>query len=106
MDAAEDAIAAARIAAAKDEDDLDSEDESYLDNEEIAHRQNMVGRTPSSSLLARALISCPGRACLRLQRDQDLLYEEDVLRNPYNLKGWWRYIQVRPAAVHYAVDRC
>ena len=38
MDAAEDAIAAARIAAAKDEDDLDSEDESYLDNEEIAHR--------------------------------------------------------------------
>ena len=53
MDAAEDAIAAARIAAAKDEDDLDSEDESYLDNEEIAHRQNMVGRTPSSSLRRR-----------------------------------------------------
>jgi len=42
MDAAEDAIAAARIAAAKDEDYCDSEDEAYLDNEEIAHRQNMV----------------------------------------------------------------
>ena len=45
MDAAEDAIAAARIAAAKDADFDDSEDESYLDNEEIAHRQNMVSTT-------------------------------------------------------------
>jgi len=72
MDASESAVVAARIEAARDEDDLDSEDETYLDNEEIAHRQNM--------------------------KDQDLLYEEDVLRNPYSLKGWWRYIQAKKEA--------
>jgi len=72
MDAGSDAIVAAQIEVAKEDDGLDSEDETYLDNEEIAHRQNM--------------------------KDQDLLYEEDVLRNPYNLKGWWRYIQAKKEA--------
>jgi len=42
MSATEDALMRARIEAAKDQEDLDSEDESYLENEEIAHRQNMV----------------------------------------------------------------
>jgi pre-mRNA-splicing factor SYF1 len=27
--------------------------------------------------------------------DDDLLYEEELLRNPYALKMWWRYIQAR-----------
>jgi hypothetical protein len=72
MDAAENAVVVARIELEKEEEHLDSEDETYLDNEEIAHRQNM--------------------------KDQDLLYEEDVLRNPYNLKGWWRYIQAKKGA--------
>lgn len=27
--------------------------------------------------------------------DQDLLYEEELLRNPYSLKLWWRYIDAR-----------
>lgn len=27
--------------------------------------------------------------------DEDLLYEEELLRNPYSLKMWWRYIQAR-----------
>lgn len=30
--------------------------------------------------------------------DEDLLYEEELLRNPYNLKMWWRYIQARTDA--------
>jgi hypothetical protein len=30
--------------------------------------------------------------------DEDLLYEEELLRNPYNLKMWWRYIQARSDA--------
>ncbi|CAK9229215.1 unnamed protein product [Sphagnum troendelagicum] len=27
--------------------------------------------------------------------EEDLLYEEEILRNPYSLKLWWRYIQAR-----------
>ena len=46
MDAGSDAIVAAQIEVAKEDDGLDSEDETYLDNEEIAHRQNMVPRSP------------------------------------------------------------
>jgi hypothetical protein len=30
--------------------------------------------------------------------DDDLLYEEELLRNPYSLKMWWRYIQARTDA--------
>lgn len=30
--------------------------------------------------------------------EEDLLYEEEVLRNPYSLKMWWRYIQARSGA--------
>ena len=30
--------------------------------------------------------------------DQDLLYEEELLRNPYSLKMWWRYIHAKIAA--------
>jgi pre-mRNA-splicing factor SYF1 len=30
--------------------------------------------------------------------DDDLLYEEELLRNPYSLKMWWRYIQARSDA--------
>merc|ERR1712166_129669 len=28
-------------------------------------------------------------------REQDLLYEEDVLRNPYSMKSWYRYIEAK-----------
>ncbi len=27
--------------------------------------------------------------------DEDLLYEEELLRNPFSLKMWWRYLQAR-----------
>ncbi|BBN08894.1 pre-mRNA-splicing factor SYF1 [Marchantia polymorpha subsp. ruderalis] len=27
--------------------------------------------------------------------EEDLLYEEEILRNPYSLKLWWRYLQAR-----------
>lgn len=27
--------------------------------------------------------------------DEDLLYEEELLRNPYSLKMWWRYLEAR-----------
>jgi pre-mRNA-splicing factor SYF1 len=30
--------------------------------------------------------------------DQDLLYEEELLRNPYSLKMWWRYIHAKIGA--------
>lgn len=30
--------------------------------------------------------------------DDDMLYEEELLRNPYSLKMWWRYIQARTDA--------
>ncbi|GBG68652.1 hypothetical protein CBR_g3193 [Chara braunii] len=30
-----------------------------------------------------------------LPSEEDLLYEEEILRNPYTLKLWWRYIQAR-----------
>ena len=26
---------------------------------------------------------------------EDLLYEEELLRNPYSLKLWWRYLEAR-----------
>ena len=28
----------------------------------------------------------------------DLLYEEELLRNPYSLKMWWRYLEARRGA--------
>lgn len=31
--------------------------------------------------------------------DEDLLYEEELLRNPYSLKLWWRYLDARKDAV-------
>jgi pre-mRNA-splicing factor SYF1 len=33
-----------------------------------------------------------------MPRDEDLLFEEELLRNPYSLKMWWRYIQARTDA--------
>ncbi len=30
-----------------------------------------------------------------LPTDEDLLYEEELLRNPYSLKLWWRYLEAR-----------
>ena len=33
-----------------------------------------------------------------LQDDDDLPFEEDVLRNPYSLKAWWRYLEAKSAA--------
>ena len=30
--------------------------------------------------------------------DVDLLYEEDILRNAYSLKYWWRYMEAKKRA--------
>ena len=30
-----------------------------------------------------------------LPNDEDLLYEEELLRNPYSLRMWWRYLEAR-----------
>ncbi|KAK9820644.1 hypothetical protein WJX81_004366 [Elliptochloris bilobata] len=30
-----------------------------------------------------------------LPSDEDLLYEEELLRNPYSLRMWWRYLEAR-----------
>lgn len=34
----------------------------------------------------------------RLPEDEDLLYEEELLRNPFSLKMWWRYLEARKEA--------
>ena len=31
-------------------------------------------------------------------QDDDLLYEEELLRNPYSLRMWWRYLEARQKA--------
>ena len=33
-----------------------------------------------------------------LPSEEDLLYEEEILRNPFSLKLWWRYLQARKDA--------
>ena len=33
-----------------------------------------------------------------LPQDDDLLYEEELLRNPYSLRMWWRYLEARKEA--------
>ena len=33
-----------------------------------------------------------------LPSEEDLLYEEELLRNPYSLKFWWRYLEARKDA--------
>ncbi len=41
-----------------------------------------------------------------LPRDEDLLYEEELLRNPYSLRMWWRYLEARkdaPAKRRYLI---
>jgi len=35
---------------------------------------------------------------LNLEDDTDLLYEEDILRNGYSLKYWWRYMEAKQRA--------
>lgn len=39
----------------------------------------------------------PGLQALEdlLPSDDDLLYEEELLRNPYALRMWWRYLEAR-----------
>lgn len=38
-------------------------------------------------------MSITNRAILVIQEDGDLAYEEEILRNPYSVKQWLRYIQ-------------
>ena len=33
-----------------------------------------------------------------LPDENDLIYEEELLRNPYSMKLWWRYIEARKEA--------
>jgi pre-mRNA-splicing factor SYF1 len=33
-----------------------------------------------------------------LPAEEDLLYEEEILRDPFSLKLWWRYLQARKDA--------
>ena len=35
---------------------------------------------------------------IELEDDSDLLYEEDILRNGYSLKYWWRYMEAKQRA--------
>jgi hypothetical protein len=51
----------------------------------------MVASTSSGGSTAPPLSIDPDL----LPRDEDLLYEEELLRNPYSLKMWWRYLEAR-----------
>jgi pre-mRNA-splicing factor SYF1 len=33
-----------------------------------------------------------------LQEEADLPFEEDLLRNPYSVKAWWRYLEHKRTA--------
>ncbi len=44
------------------------------------------------------LVSSSGAADDLMPSDEDLLFEEELLRNPYNLKMWGRYLQARTDA--------
>lgn len=41
-----------------------------------------------------------------LPSEEDLVYEEELLRNPFTLKLWWRYLEARrdaPARKRYLI---
>ena len=33
-----------------------------------------------------------------MQEESDLPFEEDILRNPYSVKAWWRYLEHKRTA--------
>ena len=35
---------------------------------------------------------------LKIQNDEDLPYEQDILRNPYSVKCWLRYVEHKGSA--------
>ena len=39
-----------------------------------------------------------------LQEDNDLPYEEEILRNPYSVKSWLRYIEFKKDAPRNTVN--
>jgi pre-mRNA-splicing factor SYF1 len=41
---------------------------------------------------------------LFLQEEQDLPYEEEILRNPYSVKCWLRYIEFKKDAPYKSVN--
>ena len=49
--------------------------------------------------------------CALLQNDEDLAYEEDILRNSYSIKTWLRYIEFKreskapPAQINIVYER-
>lgn len=51
----------------------------------------MVAQAAMGRLSAEALAEL-------MPSDEDLLYEEELLRNPYSLKLWWRYLDARKEA--------
>ena len=53
---------------------------------------SMAPGAPAAAAAATASVS--GLEDL-LPTDDDLLYEEELLRNPFSLKMWWRYIEAR-----------
>lgn len=33
-----------------------------------------------------------------LEDEQDVEYEQEISRNPYSLKAWWRYLEAKQGA--------
>ncbi|CAI5516389.1 unnamed protein product [Closterium sp. Naga37s-1] len=68
--------------------------------------------TPGSPPTPRPPVSPPFSAAMSslpqglLPSEDDLLYEEEILRNPFSLKLWWRYLAARrdsPARKRYLI---
>ena len=60
------------------------------------HRSSTVASASRSRWAAMTSLAAPEED--ELLADTDLLYEEDILRNAYSLKYWWRYLDAKKRA--------
>lgn len=62
----------------------------------------LLGKMPSSSSSSSSSGSSTAGVVDPIVLDEDLPYEEDVLRNPYSVKHWLRYLEFKADAAPYA----
>ena len=62
--------------------------------------------TRSSSQSEKKTVSIFHSSLFTHQDDKDFMYEEQVLKDPYQFKSWWHYLDAKkdaPAQVCFAV---
>ena len=57
-----------------------------------------MGPAKAKGQVTQAVTSSSGADNDLMPSDEDLLYEEELLRNPFNLKMWGRYLAARTDA--------